>query len=86
MEENKKLTWKDKIKETKIYKLCKNHPDATLTFAGGILTIVGGLIKLACYNKEYEESIYITTQDDEIYKLPARPCKTSKKVKSKSIN
>lgn len=85
MEETKKKSLKERFKETKVYKFFEAHPDASLTLLGGALSIAGGLLKLACYNKEYSESVYLTTQEDEIYKIPARPCKTSKKVTSKSV-
>lgn len=85
MDKKEKKSLKERWEESKAHKFFKDHPDASLTLIGGLLSIIGGVIKLACYNKEYEESVYLTTQDDEIYKIPARPCKTSKKVTSKSV-
>ena len=80
LDETKSLTkWWN---ERKIVQWFKAHPDAGLTLLGGVLSIAGAAVKIVASNKEYEDSVYFCTTDDEIYKLPAKQMKTVKQGRS----
>ena len=82
-EENE--TWWQKVKKFNPVKMYKEDDTFKKFTNAALLTILGGVVKLWCSNKEYENSVYVVTQDDEVYKLPARSCKTIKHKKSKVI-
>lgn len=80
--ETEVVDWKTKVKawwnERKIVKFCKEHPDTTLTLAGGLLTIIGGVVKIAVDKREYEDHVFVDV-NDTVYKLPAKEMKTINK-------
>ena len=80
VEEIEELTWWQKTKD-KIVKFCKGNPDVALTVFAGVMTMVGGAFKLAAASKGYPDEVYMT-DGENVYKLPAREIKDSKKVKT----
>ena len=79
-EAEEKEPWYKKYNPVRMYKEDNTFKQFT---NAALLTILGGVVKLVCSRKEYDNSVYITTQDDEIYKIPARSCRTIKHKKSK---
>jgi len=79
--ETEKKSFKDWWNERKVVQWFHEHPDASLTLLGGVLSIVGAVAKIAASNKEYEDAVYLTASDDSVYKLPAKEMKTIKKGK-----
>ena len=84
MEEKRSLKEWFVDQKTKVVNFCKDHPDVVFTVVGGFASLVGGCIKLYCSKTEYEDYVYTVTTDDEIYKIPAKPMKSSKLITSKA--
>lgn len=71
--------WFKRTKD-KVFGFCEEHPDVVLTVAGGFASLVGGCIKLYCSKTEYDDYIYSITEENQIYKIPAKPVKTGKLI------
>ena len=82
----KKKSFKDWWNERKSVQWLKAHPDVSLTLLGGVLSIVGGCIKIAANKSEYEDNIFMTATDGDVYKVPVKKMKTvdsSKQARTK---
>ena len=80
MEEKRTLKGWFGDQKRKVVQFCKDHPDVILSVIGGIASVTGGCIKLYLSKTEYDDYIYTTTIDNEIYKLPAKPVKSAKMI------
>ena len=78
MEDKKKLTWKERFEKVKEY--CSEHSDTILCVLGGAASIIGGCIKLYAYKNEYDDNLFITDQDGNIHKLPAKQMKSANEL------
>lgn len=72
--------------ERKIVQWFKAHPDASLTLLGGVLSIAGAAVKIMASNKEYEDAVYLTASDDQVYKVPCKGMKTIKQSKITEVD
>ena len=78
-EKSKFAQWWD---ERKAVRWLRDHPDVSLTLLGGVLSIAGAVVKIVADRKEYDDSVFVTANDDEIYKIPVKRMKTIKKSES----
>lgn len=82
MEEKKDFkTWL-KEKKDKVKKFCSEHPDVVLTVVGGLASLAGGALKIYANKSEYEDYLYTISDEDHVYKVPAKRMKTA----SRTIN
>ena len=72
----RKVSIKERIKNSKPVVYFKNHPDIGLTLLGGVLSIIGAGIKVAGSKSEYEDNIFVTSTDGNVYKVPVKKMKT----------
>ena len=76
IEAEEKVTFKTKIKN-----FCSNHPDVVLTVVGGFASILGGCLKLYANKSDYDDYLYTSLDDGNIYKLPAKQMKSANKFR-----
>ena len=81
MEEKKSFKERWIERWDKILDWAGEHPDVLLTVAGGIMSLVGGGLKLYATKSDFNDHLY-TTIDDEVYKIPAKHMKTTKSMRS----
>ena len=75
-----KIWWEERKAKAKDF--CKRHPDAVLCTIGGIASLLGGILKIWSNKTEYEDNVYVTLDDGDIYKVPSKKMKTVKKKPS----
>lgn len=79
MEEKKqKKTFKEWWNERKFVRFCKEHPDGMLGILGGIITLLGGVVKILVSKHEYEDYIYVTDNEGNVNKVPSKIMRTAK--------
>ena len=71
-----------KEKKEKVLDYCEKHPDVVLTLVGGLMSIAGGALKIYANKSEYEDYLYTISDEDHVYKVPAKKMKTA----SRTIN
>ena len=57
---------------------CKDHQDALLGIAGGLLTLAGACVGLYSHTKECSDYLYIAGTNDDIYRVPAKKVPAAK--------
>ena len=76
-EEKKSLKVWFAERKDKVKKFCAEHPDVVLTVAGGLMSIVGGALKIYANKSEYEDYLYTISDHDNVYKVPAKKMNTA---------
>ena len=72
----REISLKEKLANSKPVRWFKDHPDIGLTLLGGVLSIIGAGVKIAANKSEYEDNIFMTATDGDIYKVPVKKMKT----------
>ena len=70
------LSLKETIERSEFVKFVKTNPQAQVTLLAGTLAVVGGGLKLAANTHEFDNELFTTSTDGNVYRIKAKKCPT----------